>query len=89
MDLANALSTLKQHRALIKHLQTEIKHTGVPSKDQQQKLDSLQLLERSYIQQLFKVYEEKFSFDQIIVEQTILLEQIERLCTEVVTLDLR
>ena len=46
------------------------------------------MLERSYIQQLFKVVE-KVNFEQMQVEQTILLEQAEQLvvgCKEKVSI---
>jgi hypothetical protein len=45
------------------------------------------MLERSYIQQLFKVVE-KVNFEQMQVEQTILLEQAEQLVSKVFNIEI-
>lgn len=86
VELSQALQTLKDHRFEVKQLETELQYSQ-KSIEKVNKLESLYTLERSYIQQLFKVAE-KLKFEQAQVEQTILMEQISQLYSKVIQLEI-
>lgn len=86
VELASALQTLKDHRFEVKQLETELQYSQ-KTVEKVNKLESLNTLEKSYIQQLFKVVE-KLKFEQAQVEQTILMQQISQLYSKVIQLEI-